>query len=71
MEANNHTQDGKFRRSAPGVLVSTDKAGLDAYKKRKRAAARTAQINNENAALRAEISELRAVVDELLRTIKK
>ena len=49
--------------SNPGAVINTDKAGLEAYKKRKQ---REAEINN----LKDEVSEIKAMLKQLLEKTK-
>lgn len=50
-------------KSNPGAVVNTDRAGLEAYKKRKQ---RDAEINN----LKEEITEIKALLLQLLEKNK-
>ena len=59
-------KDDKFRRSEsnPGALVSTDRDGLIAYKKKKQAAARINKVESD-------VAELKAMMALLLEKLNK
>ncbi len=58
--------DVRLRRPTnnPGALISTDFDGLEAYKKKKRAAAK---INN----IEADIAELKSMMSRILEKLDK
>lgn len=59
-------EEVKFRRikENPGALVSTDREGLAAYRKKKQAAARINKVESD-------VAELKAMVARLLEKLDK